>query len=47
MEKRLFIEISNKVQLTIRLVSVPNIEPIRLDIINVKVEEKYLNVFIY
>jgi hypothetical protein len=47
MEKRLFIEISKRVQLTMRLVSVPRIEPIRLEIINVKVEEKYLNVFIY
>jgi hypothetical protein len=47
MEKRLFIEISKRVQLTIRLVRVPKIEPTKLDNINVKVEEKYLNVFIY
>jgi hypothetical protein len=47
MEKRLFIEISKRVQLTIRLVSVPKIEPIKLDKINVNVEEKYLNDFIY
>lgn len=46
MEKRLFIEISNKVQLTIRLVKVPKIDPTKLEIIKVKVEEKYLNVFI-
>jgi hypothetical protein len=46
MEKRLFIEISSRVQLTIKLVSVPSTEPIKLEIINVNVELKYLKVFI-
>jgi len=46
MEKRLFIDISNNVQFTIKLVRVPKTDPIRLDIIRVNVELKYLNVFI-
>lgn len=42
----LFIEISNNVQLTIRLANMPSTEPTILDRIKVNVELKYLKVFI-
>jgi hypothetical protein len=41
-----FIEISNKVQLTIKDVTIPIIDPTMLEKIRLKVDEKYLIVFI-
>jgi hypothetical protein len=45
-EKILFMEISSKVQLTIKEVIIPIREPIILERIREKVDEKYLNDFI-
>jgi hypothetical protein len=45
-EKILFMEISSKVQFTIKEVIIPKREPRILDRISEKVEEKYLNDFI-
>ena len=47
MEKTLFMEISSKVQFTMSEVIMPIIDPIMLDRINEKVDEKYFMDFIY
>ena len=47
MEKTLFMEISSKVQFTMSEVIMPIIDPIMLDRINEKVDEKYFKDFIY